>query len=136
MRSSTSCLRSMSVIGYPPCCSDRKSASRNCVFAPLRNSVRRAALEKMAIAVLCHPLRALEVALPGAPRPVGLLRWIDVQHYARHLGPIRTLGVGVEEPEIGDQVLLVITGENVSLGDLVGDERIKQRLAHDHSLPS
>ncbi len=70
--------------------------------------MRQAALEKMAIAMLCHPLRALEVALPGAPRPVGLLRWIDVQHYARRLGPIRALGVGVEEAEIGDQVFLVV----------------------------
>jgi hypothetical protein len=70
--------------------------------------VRRAALEKMAIAVFCHPLRALEVALPGAPRPVRLLRWIDVQHYSRHLGPIRALSVGIEEAEIGDQVFLVV----------------------------
>src|SRR5260370_42195368 len=84
----------------------------------------------MAIAVLCHPLRALEVALPGAPRPVGLLRWIDVQHYSRHLGPIRALGVGIEEPEIGDQVFLVVTSENVSLRSLIINGRIEGRLAH------
>jgi hypothetical protein len=92
--------------------------------------VRRAALEKMAIAVLCHPLRALEVALPGAPRSFGFLRWIDVQHYARHLGPIRSLSVGIEEAEIGDQVLLVVSSENVSLRSLIINGRVEGRIAH------
>ena len=70
--------------------------------------MRRPALEKMTIAVLRHPLRAFEVALPGAPRPLGLLRWIDVQHDTRHLGPIGALSVGIEEAEIGDHVFLVV----------------------------
>jgi hypothetical protein len=90
----------------------------------------------MAIAVLCYPPRTFEVTLPGAARPLGLLRWIDVQHYSRHLGPIRALSVGIKEAKIGDQVFLVITSESVSLRDLVGDRRIKRRLAHDYSLPS
>src|SRR5258708_18674638 len=105
-------------------CQSGRPAIRKCVFTQLRNSVRRAALEKMAIAMLRHPLRPFEVTLPGAPCPLGFLRWIDVQHYARHLGPIRALGVGVEEAEIGDQVFLVVSTENVSLGSLVVNGRI------------
>jgi hypothetical protein len=84
----------------------------------------------MAITVLRHPLRALEVALPGTPRALVLLQWIDVQHYSCHLGPIRALGVGVEEPEIGDQVFLVVSSENVSLRSLIINGRIEGRLAH------
>src|SRR5262245_21444740 len=84
----------------------------------------------MAIAVLCHPLRTFEVALPGASRAPGLLRWIDVQHDARHFGPICALNIGIEEAKIGDEMLLVITSENIRLRSLIINGRIEGRFAH------
>jgi hypothetical protein len=86
----------------------------------------------MAIAMLRHPLGARQVALPSAPRALGLLRRIDVQHDTRDFGPIRTLGIGIEEPEVGNKMLLVITGKDLSLGGLVSNRGIERRLGHDH----
>jgi len=92
--------------------------------------VRRPALKEMAIAVLCHPFRAFEVAFPSAPCPLGLLQWIDVQHYSRHLSPIRAFSIGIKEAKIGDEVFLVITSEHVSLRSLIVNGRIERRLVH------
>jgi hypothetical protein len=75
---------------------------------PIRKSVGCPALQEVAIAMLRHPLGARQVALPGALRALGFLRRIDVQDDARDFGPIRTLGIGIEEAEIGDEMLLVI----------------------------
>jgi hypothetical protein len=94
--------------------------------------MRCPAFQKMAIAMLRHPLGARQVTLPGASRALGLLCRIDVQDDTRNLGPIRTLSLGVEEPQIGNEMLLIVTGQNVGLGGLVGNWGIKRRLGHDH----
>jgi hypothetical protein len=99
---------------------------------PIRKSVGCPAFQKMAIAMLRHPLGARQVAFPGPPRARGLLRRIDVQHNACDLGPIRTFGGRVEEAEIGNEMLLVVAGKNVSLGRLVSNWGIKRRFGHDY----
>jgi hypothetical protein len=90
------------------------------------------ALQEVAIAVLRQPLGARQVALPDASRALGFLRRIDVQDDTRDFGPIRTLGIGVEEAEVGNKMLLVVTGKDLSLGGLVGNWGIERRLGHDH----
>jgi hypothetical protein len=94
-------------------------------------SVGCPAFQKMAIAMLRHPLGASQVAFPGPPRALGLLRRIDLQDDTRNLGPIRTLSLGVEEAQIGNEMVLIVAGKNVGLGDLVGNWGIK-RFGHDH----
>ena len=93
--------------------------------------MRCPAFQKMAIAMLRHPLGARQVTLPGASRALGLLFRIDVQDDTRNLGPIRTLSLGVEEAQIGNEMVLIVAGKNVGLGDLVGNWGIK-RFGHDH----
>jgi hypothetical protein len=75
------------------------------------------------------------MALPSAPSSLRLARRIDVQHNARHFGPICTLGVGVEEPKISRKMLPVISREDVSVWSLVGDRRIGGSPGHDQSSP-
>ena len=75
--------------------------------------VRRAALQEMPVAGFCHPSRAGEMALPGPFCPVRFPRGIDVQHDFRHFPPVRACLVGVEQTQIGDKVLLVISRQNV-----------------------
>jgi hypothetical protein len=94
--------------------------------------MRCPAFQKMAIAMLRHPLGARQVTLPRESRALGLLCRIDVQDDTRNLGPIRTLSFGVEEAQIGNEMLLIVPGKNVGLGGLVGNWGIKRRLGHDH----
>jgi hypothetical protein len=55
-------------------------------------------------------------------RPSASRRTISIWSYdTRNLGPIRTLSLGVEETQIGNEMLLIVTGKNVGLGGLVGN---------------
>jgi len=66
------------------------------------------------------------MALPGAPRPLWLAPGIDVEHNTSHLGPVRLIGLGVQKPKIGDQVLLVVAGEDVRGRSFVGNWRVRR----------
>ena len=90
------------------------------------------ALQEVAIAMPRHPLGARQVAFPNAPCALGFLRRIDVQDDTRDFGPIRTFGVGIEEAEIGNKMLLVVGSQNLSLWGLVGNWGIERRPGHDH----
>ena len=81
---------------------------------------------------MAHPSGTCEVALEGAPRPLGFMGWIDVQHDPCHFGPVSTFGVGIEQAQIGDQMVVVITGQVVSRWGLVGNRQIEWPLGHDH----
>ena len=48
------------------------------------------------------------MTLEGTARAGGLSNRIDVEYDTRHFGPIRAFGIGVEKPQIGDEVLLVV----------------------------
>jgi hypothetical protein len=84
----------------------------------------------MLTTLLCHPLGAGQVALPGASGPLELLQRIDTQHNARDVGPVRTIGLGVEKAKIGDKVLPVAVGKNTGIGSPVGYRRLERRLLH------
>jgi hypothetical protein len=68
-----------------------------------------AAFKEMPVAMRGHPFGASQMALPGAPRPIGFTGWIDVQHNAGHFGPIRAFGVGVEETQIRHEMFMYDT---------------------------
>jgi hypothetical protein len=55
-----------------------------------------------------HPFGTLQVAFPDGPRPLGFLFGVHAQDDPRRLCPICTLGAGIEEPQICDQVVLVV----------------------------
>jgi hypothetical protein len=84
----------------------------------------------MLTTLLCHPLGARQVALPGASGPLGLLQRIDTQHDARDVGPHRTIGLGVEKAKIGDKVLPVVVDKNIGIGSPVGNRLIMSVLAY------
>ncbi len=76
-------------------------------------SMRGATAQKMLVAVRCHPFGAGEMALEGLPRTGGLLRRIDMENDPGDLGPIRPFGIGIEKPQIGDEVLLVVARQRI-----------------------
>lgn len=78
-----------------------------------------ATAQEMAIAVLRHPAGPRQMGFPGAPRPGWLGRWIDVQHQLRDFLPVGAILGGVQQAQIGDEVLLVIARE-----DAVGWRRV------------
>ena len=73
------------------------------------------------MAVRPHPFGAGQMAFPGAPRAGGLSRWIDLKNNPSDLGPIRAFSLGVEKPQIGDDVVLVIPCQRVGCGGGVVD---------------
>ena len=56
-----------------------------------------------------------------------------MQHDSRHLGPIRALGLGIEEAQISDEMFVIVISQTVSVRSLVGNRWIERRLGHDHS---
>ena len=88
-------------------------------------SVRRAALEKVAISLLGHPASAGEMALPGAMRTIRFLRRIDVQNDLCGVSPICTVGFSVEEAQIGDCMAFIVSGQNADGGRVIVDRRVE-----------
>ena len=65
-------------------------------------------LEQMAVAMICHPFGSGQMAVKGASRSLRTPVGIDVEDDARDLLPISIRSVGIQQPEIGDDMLLVI----------------------------
>src|SRR5258707_14152985 len=86
---------------------------RGCGCPPLRRSTRGPAPQKMLIAVLGHPFRARQMALPGTARAFRLARGIDVQDETDRLGPVPSAGLGIKDPGIRDKVLLLVPGQQL-----------------------
>jgi hypothetical protein len=84
-------------------------------------SVRCAAAQEMLVAVRRHPFSAGQVAFESLTRAGGLSRGIDLKDDPRDLGPIGPFRIGVEKPEISDEVRLVVTRQTVGCGGSVGD---------------
>jgi hypothetical protein len=74
--------------------------------------VRCPATKQMPRAVLRHPVGAGEMGSPGAAGTIRLLGRIKVQHDPRNLFPVGAVGFGVEQAQLGDQVLFVVAGQN------------------------
>jgi hypothetical protein len=71
-------------------------------------SVRIGATDEVPVAMLGQPSGALQVAFPSGARPFGLSFGVLAQDDPRRLCPICTLGVGIEKPQICDQVVFVV----------------------------
>jgi hypothetical protein len=56
----------------------------------------------------CHPSGAGKMGIEGCARALGVAFGIDVKNYSCNFPPIGILGVSIQQPEIGDDVLLVI----------------------------
>ena len=71
------------------------------------------------ISLARKPLRALQVALPApiSTRLVG--DRVAVQDYLRDFLPVRPFGPGVEKPQIGHEMPLVIAGDLVACRCLI-----------------
>ena len=62
--------------------------------------------EYPAIAVLRHPLGAREMAFPATAG--SRLDGVAMQNDTGHFGPIRSLGISVEQAQIGQEVRFVV----------------------------
>lgn len=71
-------------------------------------SVGRTAPQEMSIADLSHPLRSREMAFPDALSPLRLFTRIDLQDDSRDLSPIGAFALGIQQAEVGHEVLLVV----------------------------
>jgi hypothetical protein len=71
-------------------------------------SVGAPAAQQMAIAMICHPSGASQMALERFARALRIAFGIDVKNDSCNFPPVRLASVGIEQPEIGDDVLLVI----------------------------
>ena len=92
--------------------------------------MRRAAAKEVTVAVHGHPSRAGQMSFPGASRPIRFSRGIDVQHHFNNVLPIGAVAFGVEQTEVGDQMLLVIAGQDRRARRFIGDIRVKRWLPH------
>ena len=74
--------------------------------------MRGAAAQKMAIALLRHPPGAREMGIPRPPRADMFARGVDMQDDLCNLLPIGAVSFRVEQAEIGDEMLLVVAGQD------------------------
>jgi hypothetical protein len=79
-----------------------------CVTQTSHFFVAARATKQVAIAVARHPLGARKMAVEGAARSVWLGDRIDPKDKTSGLAPIGVVCLGIKEPEISDDVLLVI----------------------------
>ena len=80
--------------------------------------------KEILVAVGRHPFGALQVAFPDGSRPLGFLFGVHAQDDPRRLCPICTLGAGIEEPQICDQVVFVVRGKRIGGRRYIGDHGI------------
>ncbi len=69
----------------------------------------------MAKAVLRHPFRPGQVAGVDALSPLGLIVWIKAEYNGDRFFPARPVGLGVQQSQIGFQVLAIIRREHGAL---------------------
>ncbi|GFE97673.1 hypothetical protein DmGdi_27460 [Gluconobacter sp. Gdi] len=80
--------------------------------------------------MLGHPVRPRQMTVPTAVDALGVKRGVAVQHYAGHLAPVGAIGLGIQQAEIGDEMLFVVAGETGCFRGAVGDGRVKRGLLH------
>src|SRR6266404_5179175 len=87
----------------------------------------------MTVTLRRHPSGAREVAFEGSPRAVGIVVRVNVQDDPGNRAPVSTFIVGVEQTEVGDDVLFVVCSECWSGWGKISDIRIEGRLLHGRS---
>ena len=81
-----------------------------------------------------HPFGTRQMAFKNMPSPGRFLRRINLQNDPCNFRPIRTLGIGIEEPQISDEVLLIIPRQCVNERRRISYCWGEWRLWHDTSL--
>ena len=79
-----------------------------------------------------HPLGTGQVTLESAARAVWFFGRIDTEHDARDFRPVRSFSLCVQKTQIGGEMLVIIIGERIRLGDQVGNWRINWNVALGH----
>src|SRR6267378_7403883 len=70
------------------------------------------------------------MALERPPGTIGVVFRVEMQHYSCDVAPVGALRIRVEQAEIRDEVLLVVSGQYGIGGRGIGDIGIKRRLLH------
>jgi hypothetical protein len=70
------------------------------------------------------------MAIERPPGAIGFTLPIKMQHYSSNLTPVRTLRVRIEQTQIGDDVFLVVNGQNGIGRCGIGDIWIKRQVRH------
>ncbi|KRQ98411.1 hypothetical protein CP49_10820 [Bradyrhizobium valentinum] len=86
-----------------------------------------AATQQMAIAMICHPSGASQMALEGAARALRVAFGIDVKNDSCNFPPVRVVSISIQQPEIRDDVLLVIGRQHGIIRCQVRNIGIKRR---------
>jgi hypothetical protein len=71
-------------------------------------SIGGSASQQVTITMICHPSCASEMAIEGAAGALRVAFGIDVKDDSCNIPPVRMVSVSIQQPEIGDDVLLVI----------------------------
>ena len=96
--------------------------------------MRSATAQKMPVTILGHPSRASQVRRPDCLGAFCVVRWIEMQNDPGNLAPISALRIGIEKAQIGDEVLLVIAGEDVGRRSGIRHWRIDLGWLHESAL--
>src|SRR5215217_6225134 len=67
-----------------------------------------AAAQQMAIAMIRHPSGASQMAIEGAACALRVAFGIDVKNDSCNFPPVRLVSLSIQQPEIGDDMLLVV----------------------------
>src|SRR6266850_4943368 len=70
------------------------------------------------------------MALERPPGAIRFMFWIKMQHYSCDCSPVSTYRIRVEQAQIRDEVLLVVSGQYGIGGRGIGDIGIKRRRLH------
>src|SRR5713226_1810280 len=73
------------------------------------------------------------MAVERPPSAFGFMFRIKMQHYSCDFAPVSTFHIRVEQAQIRDEVLLVVSGQHGIGGRGIGDIRIKRRRLHGRS---
>jgi len=71
--------------------------------------------------VCCHPFGARQMTVKDLPRAGRLLGRIDVENDPPHFGPIGVFAIGVEKPQIGNDMFFVIARQRIGCRGGIGD---------------
>src|SRR5262249_26465237 len=84
----------------------------------------------MSVSMTCHPSGAGKMAIEGCACALGVAFGIDVKDYSCNFLPIGILGVSIHQPEIRDDVLLVIRRQHGIIRCLVCNIGIERGRRH------
>ena len=93
-----------------------------------------ATAQQMPVAILGHPARAGQVGSPDSLGLLGIVRRIEMQNDPGDFPPIRAFRIGIEKAQIGDEVLLVVAGEDIGCRSSIRYWRIELGWLHESAL--